>query len=595
MAIPAWYWPPSGLAARGISIVPYGAGLAVPDWTTPRFFPFIPGIGFSAPKILANGGPGLSAAAPDGSGGIYVTDYGLTGGGGGNNAWHVTSGGTATPYALTPNHVYVGAAFIAPSGYLLSDDGRVWREAAAHAFNSFASWPSSASMLRVSGSTLLAYLPPSGVLGTMTTAGVTGTMALPVAPATPSCLALGSGLIAVGGWSNAPALSGAAMSVLDPQDATVMAAVGTGYALLWRTSGAFTEAWSQSQALTGLATLKAAAWRPDGTQILAASVASGAVQVLGYSAGLMTLAQTVTVTGACGVTVAAGSINALVAQSGQATAMPLTYGGGVWTTGAAVTGLTGISSIAAFGATGAVAAVSGGVAFLGLAAGVWSILQNVALGYAPSAIAVDSFLRVYAAGSGVLSVLSGATSIGSSAWAGAAPTAIAVQPGRVLLAIPSDGLVRIFGQSDPSGWTQQGSGSLSLGAAVGLGLSDTTLFACGSGATNTYGFSGAPFSIARTTSGIVSIWNGASWNSAVLGIGHNPSAASFDVSGNAWVVTHQDTIWSLSSGAAVLSSGSIPVFPGQLQTTPIGASAIAPVSGHVYVATSLAGVLVETS
>ena len=67
------------------------------------------------------------------------------------------------------------------------------------------------------------------------------------------------------------------------------------------------------------------------------------------------------------------------------------------------------------------------------------------------------------------------------------------------------------------------------------------------------------------------------------------------MTGNAWVVTHQDTIWSLSSGAAVLSSGSIPVFPGQLQTTPIGASAIAPVSGHVYVATSLAGVLVETS
>jgi hypothetical protein len=376
-----------------------------------------------------------------------------------------------------------------------------------------------------------------------------------------------------------------------------MLAIGSGRALTWRTTtGAMTENWTQSQLLTGLANLTNMAWRPDGTQILAPSVSSGTVQVIGYSAGLLSLLQSVTVSGAFSIAVNADSTHALVSRSGQSSAMPLTFGGGTWTTGAAVTGLPGITSLASFGDTGVAAAVSGGISFLGLVAGVWNILSTTALGFTPNQVTVDPFLNVYAAGSGALSVLtSGGTVIGSGAWAGAAPTAMAVQNGRVVLAIPSDGLIRLFGQSDTNAWVQKGTAVLAMGTPVGLGLSNTVLFVNGSGSTLTYSFSGAPYTLNRVTSGMASRWNGAAWTDTPLGIGHNPSALNYDASGNAVVVTHQDTLWTIGSGGVVLSSGALTVFPGQLQTTPIGASAVLTASGRTYVGSSLAGVLTEVA
>src|SRR6202044_2431603 len=51
-------------------------------------------------------------------------------------------------------------------------------------------------------------------------------------------------------------------------------------------------------------------------------------------------------------------------------------------------------------------------------------------------------------------------------------------------------------------------------------------------------------------------------------------------SGNVWAATVQDTYWNISSGGTVLSSGAIPVFSGQFQTAPMGASTIF-ISGSV--------------
>jgi hypothetical protein len=55
----------------------------------------------------------------------------------------------------------------------------------------------------------------------------------------------------------------------------------------------------------------------------------------------------------------------------------------------------------------------------------------------------------------------------------------------------------------------------------------------------------------------------------------------------------QNTFWQLSSGGAVISSGAIPVFSGQTQTTPLGASDILISGSSVYVPTCMAGVLVQ--
>ena len=45
--------------------------------------------------------------------------------------------------------------------------------------------------------------------------------------------------------------------------------------------------------------------------------------------------------------------------------------------------------------------------------------------------------------------------------------------------------------------------------------------------------------------------------------------------------------------AYLLSSGTVPAYPGQASGVPMGCSAVCPASGHIFIATSLAGVLVE--
>jgi hypothetical protein len=572
--------------------VPYGAsGLAVPDWTTPRFFPFTPGVGFGAPTVLVSGTPGISGAASDASGGVYLVGWG-------GNYWHTSSGGviTGATNPLPSSQVWIGAAFMTGSGVALSSSGTVASLAAAS--GSVGAWPSGAIAVTSSGaSRIAALLPASGLVLTMTAAGVTGSItALPAAVGIPSCLAVSSGsnLAAVGGWQTAPALSGMAAAAPDPQQsALTMLAVGSGHAVIWSTSGALSENWAQTQALSGLANLNTVSWRPDGSQALGTSVVSGSVQVLAYTASVLSLAQTLSVTGACSVAVAGTSINALIAQSGQSQLATLAYGGTTWATGTPFTGVPGVTAVAMMTATEAAATYSGGVALATLNGGLWSSAGYVPLGFAPSVLAVDSFSQLYAAGSGTLAVVSGSTVLGSGSWAGAAPTAMAVQEGRVVMAIPSDGLFRIFGQSSPGAWTQQGSGTLSLGAQVGLALSDTVLFAMGSGATNTYGFSGTPFALTPVTSGALARWNGSSWSTTALGIGHNPSSVTYDASGNIWLSTVQDSFWNFTSGGVLLSSGAIPVFSGQTQITPMGASVIATSGSSVFVTTSLAGVAIQ--
>lgn len=595
MSVPAWYWPlVSGeyVSAKAVALAKFGPlasgppQIAVPDWSLPIAYPLLPGA-FFAGITLGSGIPGISSIVSDGSTGFWAVSYNGSG-------FHQPYGGVLSTYSLTSGHVYIGGVYISGSGFALSSDGIVWTSGNTQ----LGSWPASAIALTASGGTLGALLPASGLVGLMTTGGVTGSIALPGTIATGSCLAMASGdVLAVGGYALVPSLSGAAAAMLDPQNADIMLGVGSGYALLWENGASgFSENWTQNQILSaGIVNLSAVSWVPNGTQALAPSVSSGVVQVLGYSASVLSLLQSVTVSGACAVAVAGTSVNALVAQSGLSQAATLAYGGGSWSAGSPVTGLTGIAALAAFGTTGAVAAVSGGIAYLGLTAGVWSLLQTLNVGFTPTAITVDRFNNVYAAGGGALAVASGQTYIGSGAWTGGNATAVAVQQGRVLIAVPSDGLLRIYGQSSANAWTQQGSQTLSLGASVGLALSQTVLFTMGSGSTVTNSFSGAPFTLTNIVSGNVAIYSGSTWTTVRLGNGNTPSAITLDVSGNIWCTTIQNTIFNIAASGTIISSGIVPVMSGQTQTTPLGNSSVLVTGGHVYVGTSMAGVLVEVS
>ena len=590
MAGPNWYWPPSGMTARSISPVSFGGRLAIPDWLAPRYFPFDPAIpGITTPVVFTTGTPGIAAAAADASGGFWAVSFdGYT--------YRQPSVGGFVSGALDSSKVYNGAAFLVGSGIASATDGSVYSASGVGGGSGalLGTWPVPAIDMTWSGSMLAALLPVSGLIGTMTTAGVTGSIALPAAMTFPSCMAMISGgIIAAGGWANAPALSGAADAAINPQNQGIMLAVGSGNAIIWSTSGPLSENWSQSQIVTGLANLNSLAWCPDGIQILATSQVSGSVQALNYIASVLSLNQTLSVSGAISVATAGTSTDALVAQQGLSQAATLTFSGGAWTTGTPVTGLAGIQNLAAIDATKIAATVSGGISIISLVAGSWSVTNTVSLGFTPSVVAVDKFSRIFAAGVGTVAMVSGNVLMATGAWVGVAPTSIDVYNGRVIMPVPADGVTRVFALSSSGVLSQQGSLALAFGGQVGIGISNTVAFVTGSGATNMYGFSGSPYVLTPVTQGIFGQWNGSAWTTSILGIGHTPSSIAFDVSGTAWLSTEQGTWFNMSSGATILASGVIPVFPQQLQTVPLGISTIIPVSGSVYATSSLAGVLTQ--
>lgn len=778
MAIPNWYWPPARAAARGVSLVPFGAGVAVADWTTPTVWPFA-GSAFTSGIVLASGTPGLCGAASDGvSGGLWALAY--SGG-----LFHVTSGRVvAAPVVFPSGRVYVGVGVdTSGNAYGVAASGDYYR------------WNGSTTTSGTFGNPAWFAQTDANYLYTLQAAvsgigqipfsgGGSGLIAYPAAMPRVSAFTTSGSVIGAVGWAAAPVLSGMAASVLDPQVDTNLIGVGSGFATLLQAPNRYSNAWAQTQALTGLTNLSAMAWRPDGTQVLAASVASGSVQVIGFSLGTMTLAQTLAVSGACSVAVAADSGHALVAQSGQAQLATLAFTS-TWATGTPVTGLPGIVSVLPFGLSGAVAAYTSGLAFLQILAGTWTIQSTLSVGFTPRVMTIDPFSTIYVAGSGVVAAVAGGTVVGSGIWAGAAPTGIAVQEGRVLLAVPSDNSLYIYGQNGPTqqtitnalrnstmvgavppstqptnwdpgaaagltvtivgtgvesslsyvdvrfagttnttsfgyaldtttgipavqnqtwtfapytrlmagGWTNVSSVAMRLrsfssvptalstndvivanpstaplatqrtaqtwtipdataasirpilvfnflsgvavdftirigapqvergaiahtwvptsgtaasgivysdawalertyalaqGPQVGLALAESTLFSMGSGSTVTYSFSGSPFEIIRVKSGIAGIWNG-SWTTADLGIGHMPSAAGFDASGNLYVASSDNFLWSVSPAGTVLTSGLVAPYSGQVANVTLSLSDLIVSGGNALMTTSLPG------
>ena len=320
------------------------------------------------------------------------------------------------------------------------------------------------------------------------------------------------------------------------------------------------------------------------------------MQVLDFTLGVLSLAQTLVLSGACSIAVTGDSIHALVAQSGQAQAATLTYSAGLWASGTPVGGLGGIVAVAPIGASGAVAAVSGGLQYLNLTAGVWASGATVPLSFMPVVLGLDAFNQVYAAGNGGIAMASGSTLVASGTYTGSGvPSAIAVQQGRIILRVSGDGQLRTFGYTASGTLAQQTTTAISLGFPVGLALSTTTLFAMGSGGTMTFGFSGSPYVLTPVQSGLVGFWGGASWTTAGMGIGHLPAAIGLDASGGAWVATKQNTLWHIASGGSVLTSGALQQYSGQTQTVPLCPSALIVASGAAYVATSIPGVLEQVA
>lgn len=581
MALPVWSWPASGLSARGCSLVPFSGGMAVPDWTALRLWPFDGTVFSAAVPASATAQPGFAAAATDSSGAAWAVAWS-------GALWEFRPGSASgAAHALTGGEVYVGCAIVNDAPYAVASNGAV-RDSSNALIGTFAS---AASSLAASGGTLFAPMPGASAIGTMTSAGVTGAVALPAALAVPAAVAVMSGAVGAVGWTAAAVLSGAAAAAMNPADNSRVMGVGSGYVLEWSNAarGAYSDAWSQVQALTGTASLVAAAWIPNGTQLLAASVASGAMQVMDYSVGVISLAQTLAVSGACAVA-AGDNTHALVVQSGAGQVAAVSAVAGTWASAVAATGLADASTAVAYGASGVAVGYSGGLALFQLeGGGTWSGPSLVPLPSAPTALTADRFGQVYAVSSGYIGVVSGGVVVGSGVLPAGSPASVAVQQGRACVAVPSADAVYVMGLSSPGTWTQQASGAVA--GASGLAMSLTTLFAMASASTVTLGFSGTPYELTPVLAGAVGIYSGGAWASAAMGPGYTPSACAFDPSGNLWVATTQNDLWQFSPAMAVLASGTVQQQAGQANSVPLGLSALLHASGSLWAATSVAGML----
>ncbi|MDD2878489.1 MAG: hypothetical protein PHZ23_14820 [Acidiphilium sp.] len=422
-----------------------------------------------------------------------------------------------------------------------------------------------------------------GVAMSSATSGTVTDYTLPFA--TGSCVAAASGVVAVGGYnfvtlaSGSPGIQGLAVSVDG-----VLAIGDAGTVSFWPQSGA---SWAYGTSVSGLGTASNLAWNEAGSQVLLAG--GGDVYVIGYSAGVATLAQTIAIADASNIAVS-GSV-AIVSQNASGTVTILNESGSTWASGQVITGLTGCEQAIFTSASGAFVAYASGVAELTYGGGTWSLSSSPISGVAAQGVAFDRNGNPYATfnngASGGFIAYTGAT----ATWAGAASGICCVQD-QFVVADPANGLLRLIGPNSTGGYQQYGTETAPASGASTIAYG-AAILAGGQSAVDQY-YWGHPWSLHRERSGALSVFaNGAFSSPVSLGVGVTPTCAAIDVSGNAWFGAGNNDVYEVSSVGALTQTIPVAVYPGQISGTTLGMSSLAWVNNHLYATTSLSGVLIE--
>ena len=579
-----------------IALTTFGSGgLAVASWLNYSVVPFnVSTSGWLSSLTLGSSvysntsyayPPSLSNVVTNGSGSIYALSYV-------GELWYITSGGTVTYTTLCPSgRVYTGLVFCSGNPYALDSSGNIWtKNPSTSGYVSVGSYSATSFQFCSSGNTLVTCTPSNIKYATLSTSaaiGAVNTISYPATITNPNSLFVVSGQpLALGGYINAPSLSGAITASINPFSNNIVAVAGSGLVGVISSSGSINQyTWSQLSYHSGYAVSNGVVWSANGLQVLTAGSASGAVQIFNYILGALVFSQTISgLTGASSIDVTPDNAYALVTLTNS---VQLLYNNsGTWaTSGTAITGITSARSINVLNSTGAVVGYASGIAYLANT-GSWGLQSLVNLGYPVSYVTVDQSNNIYAvgytSGSGIINVVTGSTVISSGNWIGNQATSIAIVEGRFIVATPADSMFRVF---DIQTFTQQFSGSIT-NTNTFLQPASGSLLVCNSGATNIYSYTTQPsalnaFSIQPAQTGVVAFWNGSSWTSTTLGNGLIPSDIGYDLSGKLWVVTPANA-WFSVSGSTILSSG---VFSSGVITYP---SSITVTSGNMVFCSSAA-------
>ena len=584
-------WPGDNSRMRAVAITPWASGLLLPKWTEPPLlWRYTGGVLTSAAPALTS--PyGFGGAVSDGASGVYLAQYS-------GSLVFYSSGGVATAYPLPAGNVYNGITYVPAYGqpYVVSSVGQVFAGTSATpiaggGFPALTTWG-----LVSSGTTLFALA--SGGLGscelTSPTLGIAGFIPYPFHVG--MCLAASTAVsaVAVGGWDyfKLPNIYTAfAFASGNP----TMVAVTSGAIDLWLGPN---ELWQRVQSIAVSGNPSAATWSPDGTHVLITDPTNGTVQHYTYTLGTLTLQQTLALAGAGQVAITPDGLSALVCRPLQNSVASYLLSGSIWVAGNSVS-IGTPQSVLGLLASGAAVGCSSGIVYLTKTAGNWATSSVCSLAFNPSYMLSASGC-VLAAGtatiSGFFAAASGTSSLFTYSWVGNAAGMIDVE-GQIVVSDSASPLFWTFGNLFTA--YREVFTVLPNQAAFALAVSQTnpsavggTVFAAGSGSVSLYQFT-TPYNVEPIRNGMVGIYGSGGWSTALLGSGHVPTAATFDVSGNVWVATLQNDLYEIDTSGNVLSQQMITQFGGQPQSTPLGVSAMAFLGSGLYGASSLAGPLVR--
>lgn len=562
---------------RAICAVPFGSGGGL---LAPAAFVSSAALlvsGTLSPTAVSGGlFPGFAGAASDGASGAWLLGFG-------GPVTRLSAAGAVSSLSTPPLTSFTGLASVSGVPWGVDASGSIYTRSGSAFVSGAGTFGVPARTLTARGATLYALLPSSSGVGTFDTGALTS--GIIVAPmAVPAALGVSSGgLIAVGGWDQASIASGFFATAFDPANpSTILAGVSaaaSGSLTVWTNDASGN--WSLSQTLSGVGAPRKVAWLPTGGQIFAASPSSNQLTVANYALGILTLAQTISVSGAAALALTTDSLNGLICQPSLNQVTALTLSGSAWVTSGSV-GIGSPQAALALSSTSIAIGCSSGVALLSLAGGAWSVSSVIPMSFTPGALATDGSGTIFGAGTSGASGFVATSGI-SASFAGST-SGVIWQQGQLAVADQTNSLLRVF-QFFNGALTQRTSISAPAGVS-GIAANGQLVLANGASAAWQYRF-GAPWTLQAERFGKVSLYNGSVWTTTNLQAGHIPQAVAFSPSGTLSVATLANELFTIAASGGIVSSGAITLFPGQAAGTPLGISSLTWLAGNLLATSSL--------
>ena len=576
---------------KSIALASFTPGnLLLSTWYSPNALYFNNSGLFHETPVSGLSGVGFSASCADSAYGVYMATRDHT------RITYLSSGLAVTQYAAPSGITFTGAVFASGYTYFVDSVGVLTSMVSGTPTALIAGYGAAtpAQGLAAIGNTLYTIEAASSAVGTFTLAtqltGTSGTIAAPMT--VPACLAT-SGQLAVGGWNYTSFASGYSAIALEPATDLLLVGVASGTGTMGVYTGAGSGIWTLTQTITGVGRATNVVWSGNDQFVFAANPTSGQVAVFTNSFGTLARTGTLTVTGATATAIMPGSATGLVAQGSLNEITGIAFTGATWIT-ANTLPLTNAMCVVGLTSTTAIAGKASGFANLQLAAGLWTITSSGTLPFTPTKLAVDPYGIVYAVGtsgsSGVVANIAGTTMLSSGSWAGTGID-LFYQQGQIAVLDSVNSLVRMFGVVNNTLVAQAQTAITPSGATGFANDRGLDTFIAGASETRQYYFDG-PYQLVRQRSGVVSIYTGSAWNSAILGPSGIPTALAWSGSGLS-AVTLQNHMYTINTSGVVTAVTQINQAAPQLQSAPFGLSNMKWLGSNLFSTTILNDSIVQ--